>query len=193
MVGRFCFVAGDTLEWTVEADQSISSDVCDACWMSEPAWNDYDSQQFSDPFLFPEYCEEFDHCHHSTPENINCGIGYLDETDSTSVGVKYTVQTPQLFSISNYPSSDSITIEFVTIASTGNSISFGDMTVLRSSFASMSDCVRGVFAGGDGSPAQFDEIDYFNIATTGDAVDFGDLPYDNQQTTGCSNGHGGLG
>ena len=38
LVGRFCFVAGDTLEWPVEADQSTSSDICDACWMSEPAW-----------------------------------------------------------------------------------------------------------------------------------------------------------
>ena len=103
LVGRFCFVAGDTLEWPVEADQSISSDICDACWMSEPAWNDYDSQQYSDPSLFPEYCEEFDHCHHSTPEDINCGIGYLDETDSTSVNIKHTIQIPQLFSISNYP------------------------------------------------------------------------------------------
>ena len=53
--------------------------------------------------LFPEYCEEFDHCHHSTTEDINCGIGYLDETDSTSVSVKNTIQLPQLFSISNYP------------------------------------------------------------------------------------------
>ena len=84
-------------------------------------------------------------------------------------------------------------MDFLTIATQGNSISFGDMTVNRSSFAAMSDCVRGVFAGGDGSPVQFSEIDYFNIATQGDAVDFGDLPYDNQQTTGCSNGHGGLG
>ena len=84
-------------------------------------------------------------------------------------------------------------IDYLTIATTGNTITFGDMLVSRSSFASMSDCVRGIFAGGDGSPAQFDEIDYFNIATTGDAVDFGDLPYDNQQTAGCSNGHGGLG
>ena len=83
-------------------------------------------------------------------------------------------------------------MDFLTIATQGNTVTFGDMQVDRSSFAAMSDCVRGVFAGGDGSPAQFSEIDYFNIATTGDAVDFGDLPFDNQQTTGCSNGHGGL-
>ena len=83
-------------------------------------------------------------------------------------------------------------IDYLTIATKGDSINFGDMTVSRSSFASMSDCVRGVFSGGDGSPAQFSEIDYVNIATQGDAVDFGDLPYDNQQCAGCSNGHGGL-
>ena len=83
-------------------------------------------------------------------------------------------------------------IDFLTIATQGNTVTFGDMKVDRSSFAAMSDCIRGVFAGGDGSPAQYKEIDYFNIATTGNALDFGDLPFQNQQTTGCSNGHGGL-
>tara|TARA_Y100001970_G_scaffold201675_1_gene245408 strand:+ start:2451 stop:3515 length:1065 start_codon:yes stop_codon:yes gene_type:complete len=83
-------------------------------------------------------------------------------------------------------------IDYLTIATTGNAVAFGDMTVDRSSFASASDCIRGVFMGGDGSPAQFNEIDYITIATQGDAVDFGDLPYQNQQCTGCSNGHGGL-
>ena len=103
LVGRFCFVAGDTLEWPVEADQSISSDICNACWMSQPAWIDYDSQQYSDSLLSPEYCEVFDHCHHSTPENIDCGIGYLDEIDSTSVSVRNDLGIPKLFSITNYP------------------------------------------------------------------------------------------
>ena len=65
--------------------------------------------------------------------------------------------------------------------------------IVAPKFASASDCIRGVFMGGDGSPAQFNEIDYITIATQGDAVDFGDLPYQNQQCTGCSNGHGGLG
>ena len=84
-------------------------------------------------------------------------------------------------------------MDMLEMASTGTSTGFGDMTVKRSSFAAMSDCIRGVFAGGDGSPTQFNEIDYFTIATQGNAIDFGDLPYKNQQTTGLSNGHGGLG
>jgi hypothetical protein len=31
------------------------------------------------------------------------------------------------------------------------------------------------------------------IMSTGDAVDFGNLIASNQQSVGCSNGHGGLG
>ena len=36
-------------------------------------------------------------------------------------------------------------------------------------------------------------IEYISISTTGNALDFGDLTIKNQQTTGASNGHGGLG
>ena len=53
--------------------------------------------------MSPGSCDVFDHCHHSTPEDINCGIGFLDQTDSTSVSLKNTIQLPKLFSISNYP------------------------------------------------------------------------------------------
>jgi len=80
----------------------------------------------------------------------------------------------------------------IEIATLGNSAKFGDMLSNKFSFAAMSDCVRGVFAGGDGSPAQFDSIEYFNISTEGTMVDFGDISFQNQQTTGLSNGHGGL-
>ena len=41
LVGRFCFVPGDTLNWPENADQNISTDVCDACWMSAAAWSYY--------------------------------------------------------------------------------------------------------------------------------------------------------
>ena len=103
LVGRFCFVAGDTLEWPVESDQSISTDICDACWMSQPAWGDYANQEYSDPMLFPDHCEMYDHCHHSTPDYIDCGLGYLDDADTTSMQVINILQTPKIFSITNYP------------------------------------------------------------------------------------------
>ena len=40
---------------------------------------------------------------------------------------------------------------------------------------------------------QIDTIDYVQIMSTGNAVDFGNLIAGNQQSVGCSNGHGGLG
>ncbi len=67
------------------------------------------------------------------------------------------------------------------------------MLVARFSYAAMTDSVRGVWGGGDGSPTQFNNIDYFNIDTGGTCTDFGDLLAVVQQTAGCSNGHGGLG
>jgi hypothetical protein len=78
LVGRFCFAPGDTLNWPEESDQSISTDICDACWMSSAAWDDYDNGLYADPLLSPGPCTVFDHCHHSEPDSVLCGVGYLD-------------------------------------------------------------------------------------------------------------------
>ncbi len=78
LVGRFCFAPGDTLDWPEESDQSISTDICDTCWMSSAAWDDYDNGLYVDPLLSPGPCTVFDHCHHSEPDSVLCGIGYLD-------------------------------------------------------------------------------------------------------------------
>ena len=86
------------------------------------------------------------------------------------------------------------TIEYVTIASLGDAIDFGDLTRSTFSLASASSSTRGVFAGGDGSPASFNVIDFITFASIGNATDFGDLISGlNQQLTGCSDAHGGLG
>ena len=78
LVGRFCFAPGDTLDWPEESDQSISTDICDACWMSSAAWDDYDNGLYADSLLSPGPCTVFDHCHHSEPDSVLCGVGYLD-------------------------------------------------------------------------------------------------------------------
>ena len=78
LVGRFCFAPGDTLDWPEESDQNISTDICDACWMSSAAWDDYDNGLYVDPLLSPGPCTVFDHCHHSEPDSVLCGVGYLD-------------------------------------------------------------------------------------------------------------------
>ena len=83
------------------------------------------------------------------------------------------------------------TIDYITIASTGNAIDFGDLTVARNSLSACSSSTRGVFGGGF-APTANNTIDYITIATTGNAIDFGDLTVTRQQLAACSNGHGGL-
>ena len=124
LVGRFCFVSGDTLNWPENSDQNISTDICDACWMSAPAWSYYDSLLYSDSILSPEYCDLYDHCHHSAPDTVLCGVGYLDEVDTSSVDVEKDNFLDD-YSITNYPNpfNPSTNISFSTPEQ-------GDITVI---------------------------------------------------------------
>jgi len=72
-------------------------------------------------------------------------------------------------------------IQYVTVASTGNSTEFGDLTQGRSGIDSISGGTRGVWA--QGQSPHFDVIDYVVIATTGNATDFGDTT--GGRTFGC--------
>ena len=82
------------------------------------------------------------------------------------------------------------TIEYVTIATRGNAMNFGDLTEVISSAQNVSNSIRGVRMGG-ATPLDT-SMDYVNIATTGNAVFFGSLLGRHQEGTGCSNAHGGL-
>jgi hypothetical protein len=73
-------------------------------------------------------------------------------------------------------------IEFITIATTGNGQSFGDLTLNRNQLSSCASETRGLFGGGSPSGADaFNTIDYITIASSGNAIDFGDL-YVNAQS-----------
>ena len=83
-------------------------------------------------------------------------------------------------------------IQYNTFATLGNSVDFGNLSQSRRGGGAVSNCVRGVYAGGR-NPANVDTIDYVQIMSTGNAVDFGNLlgvsAFNN---AGASNGHGGL-
>ena len=87
-------------------------------------------------------------------------------------------------------------IDFVTIATTGNATTFGDLTVIRGGSASCSSSVRGIFAGGTiyVAPAStfYNTIDYITIASTGNAQDFGDLTSTRNIIGSCSNSTRGV-
>ena len=86
------------------------------------------------------------------------------------------------------------TIEFITIATTGNAIDFGDMTAIKAYTAAASSHTRAVNIGGFTHPAStLNVIEYVEIATTGNAVDWGDIDTGNRSSAAsASNAHGGL-
>ena len=91
-----------------------------------------------------------------------------------------------------YPGGAQASIEYVTIATKGNGVNFGDLTYSnRQEGGGCASPVRAIFAGGYQSPAT-NVINYVSIATEGDAVDFGDLSVA-RACGGASNAHGGLG
>jgi hypothetical protein len=75
---------------------------------------------------------------------------------------------------------DSNVIDYITLASEGNAIDFGDLTRTAKGIASgtCSSSTRGLFAGGYITTPAGDStnvIDYVQIGTLGNALDFGDL------------------
>ena len=91
-----------------------------------------------------------------------------------------------------YPSGFTSIIEYITIATLGDSQEFGDLTSSKPTGDSgASNSTRIVFGGGQ-DPAG-DHTEYISIATGGDAVDFGDLTQARYRRPGViSNSHGGL-
>ena len=86
-------------------------------------------------------------------------------------------------------------IQYITIASTGNALDFGDLSIGTTAYnGACSSSTRAVIGAvgwnGNGNPSNI--IEYVTIASTGNAADFGDLLAANGQISACSNGHGGL-
>ena len=84
-------------------------------------------------------------------------------------------------------------MDFIQIATKGNAMTFGDLSVARSTSSGVSSKTRGVWGGGY-TPSNIDVIDYVEFATQGNAVDFGNLSVrSGGKGSSASNGHGGLG
>ncbi len=81
------------------------------------------------------------------------------------------------------------TIDFVTIASTGNATDFGDLT-FSAQTGTTSTITRAVHPRTSGN---VNNMDFTTIATAGNGTDFGDLTLSRSNGMSCtSNGHGGL-
>lgn len=84
------------------------------------------------------------------------------------------------------------TLDYITIATTGNASFFGNLTMARGYSAGVSSPTRGVFGGGFNGSSSLNVIDYITIATTSNATDFGDLTTSRITGGSVSNGSRGV-
>jgi hypothetical protein len=75
----------------------------------------------------------------------------------------------------NAASAGENTLDYITIASTGNATDFGNLLAANMYSASTSSSTRGVIMGGYVSSSNSNVIQYITMASTGNATDFGDL------------------
>ncbi len=78
-------------------------------------------------------------------------------------------------------------INYVTIAATGNTTDFGDLTAVGGPSGGGCSSTRGVFMGKFITTGSSNVIDYITIASTGDATDFGDAGGNRKVGAGASN------
>ena len=81
-------------------------------------------------------------------------------------------------------------ISYITMASQGNAIDFGDSTNNSEGKAGMNSPTRAIWGASDDDAT--DTIEYVQIMSSGNARDFGDLLASRRQVSGSSNNHGGL-
>ena len=68
-----------------------------------------------------------------------------------------------------------VTMNYITIASTGNATDFGDTLTNTGQGCAWADSTRGCFNGSDPSHGNSNVIQYVTIQSTGNATDFGDM------------------
>ena len=82
------------------------------------------------------------------------------------------------------------TLDYIEIATTGNAVDFGDLTLARYNLTACASATRGIFAGGrteNPSGQNLNTIDYVTVSSQGGASDFGDFPAVVQALGGASN------
>ena len=84
------------------------------------------------------------------------------------------------------------TMDYVTIASTGNAIDFGDSSDNDHFPASCASSTRGLIMGGGGNPAEITTIDYVIVSSSGNTQDFGELRIAYYTGSGLSNSTRGI-
>ena len=91
-----------------------------------------------------------------------------------------------------YPSYNQRSLQFITIATTGDATLFGDLVGTDIGSGGISSPTRGIIHGIDRNPATLKMTQFFEIATKGNAQDFGELVNNYKAQGGASSSTRGL-
>lgn len=90
------------------------------------------------------------------------------------------------------PPGASNVIQYITIATTGNALDFGDLAQTTGATTGCSSATRGLVLGGVNTGAPVNVISYITIASLGNATDFGDLLTAQRDAAACSSSTRGV-
>ena len=117
---------------------------------------------------------------------LDSRTGHIASCSSSTRGIMAGGESPSPSKVN--------TITYITLATLGDGVDFGDLTGAKNDHDAVSSSTRGfVVAGNDPSSTKLNVIEFVTIATTGNAADFGDLTQARSQPSSCSDVHGGLG
>lgn len=94
-----------------------------------------------------------------------------------------------IFAGGNIAAGEVYSIDYINIATTGNSLDFGTIASSVSRKAGCSDSTRGLLGGGSTAS---NVIDYLTIASSGNTIDFGDLTAGRYAFSACSSSTRGI-
>ena len=119
-----------------------------------------------------------DYINFSTVGNAT-SFGSLSSPAVSTVGVGSSTRGVfAVGSITNTGNNYTNTLDYFTIATTGNATDFGDLTLGRGGGAGMASSTRGIFSAGssgNGGATMSQVMDYITIATIGNATNFGNM------------------
>jgi len=101
-------------------------------------------------------------------------VDFGDATAAFQTGSGCASSTRGVFNLGFVSPTRVNTIDYITIATTGNASDFGDLTTNRNGTGALSNSTRGVWGAGE-TPTAVNTMDYVTLATTGNATDFGDM------------------
>jgi len=126
----------------------------------------------------------------TTGDSTNFG-DLTENVFNTAAGVSSPIRAFQFAGLTNLGPVHTNVIHAVTIATTGDAVEWGDLTIAPDAHAGSSNSTRGLSWCGQ-TPSNINDIKYFDLTSEGNGVDFGDASATKDYLGACASHTRGL-